>query len=144
MKPKSKWMCYAMVLKKWHKLGPELRRSEGKRWDYLVDELSGESSDNSQENSQEEDTNVVYSFVSYDDSNKTTEWGNGTVQLTGVTDEGYTQVEVLTNSSDQSFVGQKFYIASDAEADGTTVYQLYSDAGTTPAGIYVTISNYEG
>lgn len=29
-----------MALKRWNKLGPHLRRSEGDRWNYLVDELS--------------------------------------------------------------------------------------------------------
>ena len=84
---------------------------------------------------------VTYAFTSYSDENKTTTWGNGTVETTGIISDGYTEVEVLTNSPDESFVGQKFYITSDAEADGTTVYELYSDAGTTSAGIYVTITN---
>lgn len=125
-----------MALKKWSELPVELRRSTGKRWDYLVEELSGES----QDDTPDEPQTSTYSFVSYDDSNKTTEWGSGTVETTGVVENGYTEVEVLTNSSDESFVGQKFFIASDAEADGVTAYPLYSDAGTTPAGIYVTIS----
>lgn len=84
---------------------------------------------------------TIYSFTSYDDSNGTTEWGTGTVKLTGVVSNGYTQVEVVTNSTDQSFIGQKFYITSDADANNTTIYQLYTDAGTTGAGIYVKISS---
>ena len=82
----------------------------------------------------------IYNFTSYSDGEGTTEWGAGTVESTGVTSNGFTQVKVLTNSTDQSFVGQKFYISSDAEADGTTLYPLYTDAGTTAAGIYVKIS----
>lgn len=82
----------------------------------------------------------TYNFISYSDAEGTTEWGNGTVETTGVTSNGYTQVQVKTNSSDQQFVGQKFYITSDAEADNTTLYPLYSDAGTTAVGIYVKIS----
>ncbi len=78
-------------------------------------------------------------FKSYGDSQGETEWGKGTVKTTGVTNNGYSQVKVTTNSSDQSFVGQKFYIISTAKTDGT-IYQLYSDAGTTAAGIYVEIS----
>ena len=83
----------------------------------------------------------VYTFTSYDNENKEHIWGTGTVKETGVVDNGYSQVEVLTNSTetDPSFVGQKFYVVSQAETDGETVYQLYTDAGTTPAGIYVTI-----
>lgn len=82
---------------------------------------------------------IVYSFISYNDDKKTTEWGQGTVETTGITENGYTQVKVLTNSTDQSFVNQLFYIISTAKTDGT-VYQLYSDAGTTALGIYVTIT----
>lgn len=84
---------------------------------------------------------TVYSFTSYADTEGETEWGSGTVKLTGVTSKGYTQVEVVTNSPEESFVGQKFYIASDVDADNTTIYQLYTDAGTTSANIYVKISS---
>lgn len=87
-----------------------------------------------------EENPEIYNFTSYSDDEGTTEWGSGTVKTTGVTSNGYTQVEVLTNSTDQEFVGQKFYISSDAEADDTTLYPLYSDAGTTAVGIYVKIS----
>lgn len=82
----------------------------------------------------------IYNFTSYGDEEGTSEWGSGTVETTGVESNGYTQVKVLTNSTDQSFVGQKFYISSNAEADDNTLYQLYSDAGTTATGIYVKIS----
>lgn len=80
-----------------------------------------------------------YYFISYGDSEGETEWGSGTVKTTGVTENGYSQVKVTSNSSDQDFVGQKFYIISTAKTDGT-IYQLYSDAGTTATGIYVEIS----
>lgn len=131
-----------MALKKWHELPVELRRSEGKRWDYLVEELS--EGDNSQDDSQEDEfTPVIYSFISYDDAEGTTEWGSGTVETTGTVTDGFTEVEVKTNSTDASFVGQKFFITSDAEADNTTLYPLYSDAGETAVGIYVKISQGE-
>ena len=83
-----------------------------------------------------------YYFKSYGDSQGETEWWTGTVKTTGVTNNGYSQVKVTKNSSDQSFVGQKFYIISTAKTDGT-IYQLYSDAGTTATGIYVEISETE-
>ena len=92
-----------------------------------------------EEEQEEQPTKVKYNFISYGDSQKATEWGRGTVETTGVTDKGYTQVKVLTNSTDQSFVNQLVYIISTAKTDGT-VYQLYSDAGTTALGIYVTIT----
>lgn len=86
---------------------------------------------------------TTYYFASYDDDQGTTLWGKGTVQKTGVTENGYIEVEVLTNNTEQSFVGQKFFIVDTATADGTTFYQLFTDAGTTSAGIYVKISEQE-
>jgi len=83
---------------------------------------------------------VNYAFTSYGDAQGETEWGSGTVKTTGVVSGGYTEVEVLTNSPEESFVGQKFYITSDAQTNGT-IYPLYTDAGTTSAGIYVSITN---
>ena len=89
----------------------------------------------------------VYTFTSYADEEKETKWGTGTVKETGVVDEekGYIQVQVLTNSveTDPSFVGQKFYVKNDVEANGNKAYPLYTDAGTTPANIYVTILKEE-
>lgn len=84
-------------------------------------------------------TRTIYNFTSYDSSTKDNEWGTGTAKQTGVTSGDYTQIEVITNSVD-GFVGNKYYIISDAETDGTTTYQLYEDAGTTGTGIYVTIT----
>lgn len=80
-----------------------------------------------------------YFFVSYADAAGETEWDRGTVKTTGVTSNNYSQVVVKTNPDHPDFVGQKFYIISSAKTDGT-IYQLYTDAGTTSAGIYVKIS----
>lgn len=87
----------------------------------------------------------VYLFTSYNNENKETVWATGTVKETGVSENGYSEVVVLTNSleTDPSFVGQKFYVVSDAKTDGSVLYPLYSDAGTTPANIYVTIVKEE-
>lgn len=82
----------------------------------------------------------TYYFKSYADAEGETQWDEGTVETTGVTSNGYTEVEVKTNPDHSSFVGQKFYIASDADADGSTLYPLYTDAGETAADIYVKIS----
>jgi hypothetical protein len=84
---------------------------------------------------------TYYDFTSYADSEGETEWGTGTVRTTGVMNNGYSQVEVISNSPEESFVGEKFYVTSNAETDGNTLYQLYSDAGTTATGIYVKISD---
>ena len=83
-----------------------------------------------------------YSFASYSDAEKTTKWSEGTVEETGVTENGYTQVKVLTNDADNDsikFVNQLVYITSNAKTDGTA-YPLYSDAGITALDIYVTVT----
>lgn len=108
--------------------------------DSEIKEAIAEAIENLPEEEQEEEQNdIIYSFTSYSDENKTTKWGQGTVKLTGNTDNGYSEVEVVTNSPESSFVGKKFYIISNAKTDGTA-YPLYTDAGNTAAGIYVTIS----
>ena len=127
-----------MTLKPWNELPVSVRRSRRLLYEYI---RSG-GTETSEEDIPEVET-VVYGFISYDDENKTTEWGTGTVEITGVVEKGYTEVEVLTNSTDESFVGQKFFIISDAQTDGTTVYELFTDAGTTSANIFVTITESE-
>ena len=53
----------------------------------------------------------------------------------------FTKATVLTNSTDESFIGQSFYIKSDAQPDSSTLYPLFTDSeGQTPAGIYVKLS----
>lgn len=81
-----------------------------------------------------------YYFISYEDAQGETEWGRGTVKTTGVTSGNYSQVQVKSNTTDQSFVGQKFYMISSAKTDGT-IYTCYTDAGSTSAGFYVKISD---
>lgn len=50
----------------------------------------------------------------------------------------YTEVEVKTNS-EAGWVGEKFFVISSAEADGTTKYDLYDSNGDT-VGVKVTIT----
>jgi hypothetical protein len=82
-----------------------------------------------------------YHFISYGDSSGTEELGRGTVKTTGVTTSGYIQIKVLTNSTEQSFVGSKYFVVDTAEPDAETLYQLYTGAGTGATGMYVKISN---
>lgn len=81
---------------------------------------------------------ITYSFILYEDDKGVTKLSEGTVETTGVTENGFIEVQVKTNTKEE-FVGQKFYITSDAKTDGT-IYPLYSDAGTTSANMYVSIS----
>ena len=92
------------------------------------------------ESSSDEGDTTTYGFTSYADAEGTTEWGEGTVKGTGITKGNYAEAEVLTNSPDASFIGQKFFIRSTAKADGTTIYKVYKDAGRTAAGFWIKLS----
>lgn len=81
----------------------------------------------------------TYYFIAYGDSKGEDEIGRGTVGTTGVVTPKYIQVKVLTNSTDQSFVNQSFYVKSDIKTDGTTLFQLYTGAGTGATGMYVAV-----
>lgn len=83
----------------------------------------------------------TYYFKSYDDENKTTLWGTGTARTTGIVEGDYSEVKILTNSTEESFIGQKFFIESNAETD--QIYELFTDAGTTSANIFVEIFETE-
>ena len=93
----------------------------------------------SDESDEPEFTPVTYNFVSYADAEGETEYDTGTVETTGIESNGYSQVEVKTNLEHESFVGNKYYIISTAKTDGT-IYELFTDAGTTSANIYVSIT----
>ena len=82
---------------------------------------------------------ATYTFTSYSNAEKEVKYGNGRVKATGVIKGNYTEVEVLTNVPEKSFVGNKFYIVSDAKTDGETAYELFTDENGTSANIFVTI-----
>ena len=81
-----------------------------------------------------------YYFLSYGDSAGEQPLDKGTAKTTGVTQNGYSQIVVLTNEEHQDFVGLKYWVVSNALPSGENLYQLYSDAGTTGTGMYVKIS----
>lgn len=119
-----------------------------RKQNYMTNRKIKEAADKNQKgyvNPEEENQNQIpaktkYYFKSYSDSNKTTTWGTGSVETTGNISNHFVEVKVLTNTGDNSFINALFFISEDAKTDGT-VYQLYSDAGTTGTGIYVEISN---
>lgn len=82
------------------------------------------------------DQYAIYSFISYS-SISGAKWAEGRAQLTGVVSGDLTQIIVLENT-EEGFVGQKFFIPSNAEADGETKYTLYN-ADKEDTGIQVTI-----
>lgn len=87
-------------------------------------------------------TPVVYGFESFD-STGTIKYGEGTVQTTGNTSDGKTEVEVLTNNSTDpnavDFVGLKFWINSNALVNSNTLYVLYDSEGNN-TGIKVKVT----
>lgn len=87
-------------------------------------------------------TPVVYNFESFD-STGDIKYGEGTVQTTGNTSDGRTEVEVLTNTSTDpnaiDFVGLKFWINSNALVNSNTLYVLYDSEGNN-TGIKVKVT----
>ena len=87
-------------------------------------------------------TPVVYNFESFD-STGAIKYGEGTVQTTGNTSDGRTEVEVLTNTSTDpnaiDFVGLKFWINSNALVNSDTLYVLYDSEGNN-TGIKVKVT----
>lgn len=116
-----------------------------KNQNYMTNKLIKQTVDKNQkgyiEEEIEEEIKVIYSFISYGDEEGEIVWGEGTVEATDL-DKPYAKVKVLTNTPEESFVGQTFYIQSDAKTDGT-IYPLYSDAGETSVNIYVSIQETE-
>jgi len=82
--------------------------------------------------------NAIYGFESYDSEEKTTKYGEGTVEVTELRQDGAT-VKVLTNTdlgnSGVDFVGQSFNVNS---LDETAVLQLFSTQGLAQP-IWVTV-----
>ena len=76
-----------------------------------------------------EDVNT-YRFISYAPDG-ITKYAEGTSQKTGVVSGAYTQIKVLTNNpvnpNSQDFVGQTFYILSNAGVDDDSLNDLYND-----------------
>lgn len=88
--------------------------------------------------------NKTYNFISYSEDGET-EYAQGTAETTGNTktfnEAEYVEIEVKTNS-EESWVGQKYYIIADANADGETKYDLY-DAEGNAIGVKVTVTEAE-
>ena len=67
-----------------------------------------------------------YWFLSYGDSAGEQPLDKGTAKTTGVTQSGYTQIVVLTNDEHSDFVGNKYWVVSNALPSGESLYQLYT------------------
>ena len=87
--------------------------------------------------------NETYSFISYGDSEGTTELAHGTASATGIKSENYIQIIVETNSVD-GFVGNRYWVTKDAEAGDNQLYELFTDdEGQTSTGMFVKIDNIQ-
>lgn len=80
----------------------------------------------------------AYRFKSFS-SDKKTEYSEGYAVKTGKFTNGYIEIEVKENPSYPDWVGLKFFIKDSAKADGKTFYELFTDAGTTSAEVFVKI-----
>lgn len=85
------------------------------------------------------DTYAIYNYQSFN-ADGSVAYGNGKAQLTGIISGDYTQVIIIEDVTPE-FVGQKFYILTNAVADGTTLNQLY-DADKQSVGLAVKITLY--
>lgn len=82
----------------------------------------------------------TYYFLSYGDSSGSEALSKGTAKTTGVTENGYSQIKVISNDTYEEFIGLKYWVVSNAKDDGSELYQLYTGAGTDGTGMYVKIS----
>lgn len=105
------------------------------------DEPGGDTPSEPEEPTTPEYTPIHFKFTSYADAAKTIPYATGEVETTGNTttfdSEEYSEVEVIENTI-EGFVGQKFFVNSNAKVDGTTTTQLYNAEGAGQ-GIWVTM-----
>ena len=85
------------------------------------------------------DTYAIYSYQAFN-ADGSIAYGTGKAQLTGVISGDYTQINII-EATDEQFIGQKYYMPTNATADGITLNQLY-DADKQPVGIAVKITLY--
>ncbi len=79
----------------------------------------------------------TYDFTSYNPEDTSEQWATGKVKILS-RENNKTLVEVVENSV-EGFVGNK-YIVKTASANPNTLYVLYNEDGTTPAGVKVKIA----
>lgn len=85
--------------------------------------------------------NVAYNFTSFS-ADGNTQLATGVAKTTGksLKFNGVKYVEiVVTQNSVEGWAGRKFYIISNASADGTTKYDLYDEKGNT-VGVKVAVT----
>lgn len=86
---------------------------------------------------------ATYNFISYASETVEEELGHGVAQVTGETNGDYSEIEVLTNVDNKEFIGQKYYVLTNASTDNKTRYPLKvkNNDALTDTGMYVTISD---
>ena len=86
----------------------------------------------------------TYSFTSYGSESGVDAWSSGLAQTTGVIKNGLAEVEILTNGKYVSYVGQKYYVAPNATADGTERTELKNkDGESLSPKLYVAVKPFE-
>ena len=86
----------------------------------------------------------TYRFTSYGSESGVDAWSSGLAQTTGVIKNGLAEVEILTNGKYVSYVGQKYYVAPNATADGTERTELKNkDGESLSPKLYVAVKPFE-
>lgn len=85
------------------------------------------------------DKYAIYSYQAFN-ADGSVQYGTGKAQLTGVVSGDYTQINII-EATDEQLIGQKYYIPTNATADGITLNQLYN-ADKQAVGIAVKITLY--
>ena len=86
------------------------------------------------------ETEILYHLEVYSESAGTTLVGNCTCKL--VADESTTHIKLQVTESDAQAitVGTNYFVVKTAKTDGSLVYELFTDAGTTSASKYAKVS----
>ena len=83
---------------------------------------------------------ITYNYTSFDDAEGEHQMDTGTVAPTGVGTSKWVQMKVLTAEEIPEWNDSEVYVTRDAKPDNTTLYRLYSGAGTGAMDFYVKIS----
>lgn len=94
-------------------------------------------------------TAQIYSFTSYNNANKDTQYGVGVAKTTGVVKGDCAEIIVTANDpepADNPFIGRKFFVNKSAVVDGQTANQLfeYNNGNMTGIDVFVTITETSG
>lgn len=86
---------------------------------------------------------TTYAYTSFDDSQGEHQMDTGTVKPTGIGTANWLQVEILTAEEIPEWIGTKVYVTREAFPDYTTLYRIYTGAGTGAMDFWVKVAEDE-